>query len=398
VSFSILEMIFWRNLKMSKRLTHEEFVSRVMSVHKGYIVRGQYINCNNKVQIECDKGHIWDANPKPLWNGVRCPFCTGQRAIVGETDLWTVRPDIAKLLKNPNEGYQYCRSSHHKTVFVCPDCMNENTKRIDDVCRCGFSCSFCSDGVSFPNKFGRAFLQQLPIENHICEYQPNWAIPYRYDNYFMYNGNEYILEMDGAFHYKEVDCHDRTLEQLQEIDRMKTHMAIIHGIHVVRIECIKTNCDYIKKNILLSELSDIFDLSDIDWRLCDAKAQNNLIKEACEVYMSGIHDLYGIAKMLHIHRETAYRYLKKGTQFGWCNYNPNQAKELARQKSSKRVEIVDDNGHTLAIFDSLRSCEREMKNMYDIIVFSRNIARSCKTHRPYKGFNFRFASETQQND
>ena len=320
---------------MSKKLTHEEFVDRIKEVHKGYTVLGQYIDRDHKVSVECDKGHVWDANPRPLWSGTGCPYCAGQRAIVGETDLWTLRPDIAKLLKNPDEGYQCCCGSHRKTTFICPDCMSENIKCVGDVCSYGFACSFCSDGVSFPNKFGRAFLQQLPIENYICEYHPDWASPYKYDNYFMYCGNEYILEMDGAFHYKEVSGFDKTLDQVREIDRIKTEMATNRGIYVIRIECINTTCDYIKHNILLSELGKIFDLSDIDWALCDTKAQKNLTKEACDLYMSGLSDLREIANILHIHHETVRKYLKKGAIFSWCNYNPDQVRKAMREKNSQ---------------------------------------------------------------
>lgn len=382
---------------MSKKITHDEFVDRVEAAHNGYTVLGQYIDRNHKVSIECDKGHIWDANPRPLWNGTGCPYCAGQRAIVGETDLWTLRPDVAKLLKNPDDGYQYCCNSYRKTTFICPDCMSENLKRVGDVCTYGFACSFCSDGVSFPNKFGCAFLQQLPIENHIREYHPDWASPYKYDNYFTYCGNEYILEMDGALHYKEVSGFGRTLEQVREIDRIKTDMATNHGIRVIRIECINATCDYIRRNILLSELGGIFDLSDIDWALCDAKAQKNLIKEACDLYMSGLSNLREIANILRIHHDTVRKYLKNGARFGWCNYNPDQVRKAMRDKTAKQVMVVDKDGNVLDTFDSLASCARAMKNIYGTTIYAKYIVQSCKTHKPHKGFNFRFANEIIQN-
>ena len=41
------------------------------------------------------------------------------------------------------------------------------------------------------------------MENFIAEYSPYWAGRKRYDNYFEYNGQAYILEMDGAWHYKD---------------------------------------------------------------------------------------------------------------------------------------------------------------------------------------------------
>lgn len=382
---------------MGKKLTNEEFIRRVKNVHEGYIVRGQYVDRDHKVTIECDKGHIWDANPKPLWNGTGCPYCAGLRIWVGETDLWTVRPDIAKLLKNPSDGYECGRGTHRKAIFICPECGRESLKGVSDVCTYGFSCPFCSDGISFPNKFGRAFLDQLPVVNLLCEYQPNWAKPYRYDNYFEYSGKQYILEMDGEQHYIDKSHFDKTLYERQQIDVIKTNLAIQHGIQLIRIDCMNSEYEYIKNSILQSELIEIFDLSDIDWEMCYQNSQKNKVKEACNLYMSGIHSTMIIAERIHVCRHTVLDYLKRGKTFGWCDYDTNKSTRVNGGKWKQQVALVDECNTVIRMFESITSCVTYMKSTYDIIIYKNAVSDACKTHKPYKGFNFRFANETTQN-
>ena len=49
-----------------------------------------------KVWWRCDKGHEWEAAVcnRTLYN-TKCPYCSGKYAIKGETDLETLRPDLA---------------------------------------------------------------------------------------------------------------------------------------------------------------------------------------------------------------------------------------------------------------------------------------------------------------
>jgi len=44
----------------------------------------------------CERGHCWQAPPSTLIQGSGCPYCAGKKALVGETDLETLRPDLAK--------------------------------------------------------------------------------------------------------------------------------------------------------------------------------------------------------------------------------------------------------------------------------------------------------------
>lgn len=303
-----------------KKWSNEEFVIKLSALNNGIIALGEYKAAKEKMKFSCDKGHVWETTPQAVINGHGCPYCTGKKAWIGESDLWTTHPDIAKTLKNPQDGYKYSNGSGKIVEFVCPLCGHVRMKRIRDVCKQGLSCPICSDGVSYPNKFSRAFLLQLQINDFECEYQPSWAKPYFYDNYFEYNGSKYILEMDGGFHFIERPIFGTTLEERQRVDSIKTSLAQRNGINVIRIECLQSECNYIRNNILNSELNQIFDLSKIDWELCDQNAQKNLVKEACNLYCDELYSINEIADILKIKNSTVIKYLKSGTKFGWCNY------------------------------------------------------------------------------
>jgi hypothetical protein len=195
--------------------------------------------------------------------------------------------------------------------------------------------------------------------------------------------------MDGALYTKEQTFSRTTIEQIQEADRIKDELASRHNIHMIRIDCVNSDMEYIKSNILNSEFNGVFDLSNVDWDLCDQKGQKNILREACDLYMSKYYSLSEIGKLLHVHPATVSIYLKKGSQFGWCDYIPQREKPII---------AIDDNGLIIHSFVSISECCREMEMLYTIPFYSTGIRNACKTHKPYKGFNFRFANETQQND
>lgn len=98
-------------MKNNQRLTQEEFVNRVNALNKGFRVKGKYVNSKEPVEIECQFGHIWSPSPSNLMRGSGCIYCSGKKAIVGETDLWTTHPNVAAILKNPDDGHRYTQCS-----------------------------------------------------------------------------------------------------------------------------------------------------------------------------------------------------------------------------------------------------------------------------------------------
>lgn len=79
---------------------------------------------HKKVWWVCENGHEWEALVVAVvLDGCGCPYCAGKRAIPGETDLVTMRPDIMKEWDagknahiNPGE---ILPSSHEKVWWKC---------------------------------------------------------------------------------------------------------------------------------------------------------------------------------------------------------------------------------------------------------------------------------------
>lgn len=378
-------------------ISQEEFLDRLSLVSNNIKAIDQYIGMTKKIRFQCGKGHIWSAEPHNVLRDSGCPFCTNKAVLIGYNDMWTTKPDIAKLLKNPEDGYKYTKSSHSYTYFICPKCGESLYLKINDVCNRGVCCNVCSDGISYPNKFARMFFKQLPVKNYDYEYHPDWACSYFYDNYFEYNNMKYIVEMDGGLHYREGFCFDKTLEERQNIDNIKDNLAINNNINIIRIDCKKSDRDYIKNNILLSELNNIFDLSNIDWNLCDNIAQSSFVKRACDLYSSGMKNFKDIANILGVDRTTVHRYIKNGTMLGWCNYDPDLARKESGYSRAISIILINDDGNIIYQFKSIRDCVVEIHNLYNMFLNRNRIKLACDTHKPYCGFNFRYANEAIQN-
>jgi len=71
----------------------------------------------------CAKGHEWQVAPSALIQGSGCPYCAGKKAIPGETDLVTLRPDLAAQWDRERNGKlspeQVSPGSTKKVWWLC---------------------------------------------------------------------------------------------------------------------------------------------------------------------------------------------------------------------------------------------------------------------------------------
>ena len=207
---------------------------------------------------------------------------------------------------------------------------------------------------------------------------------YRYDAYFTYENRKYIIEMDGAFHYKETWFG--SLEKTKHSDKEKDSLAIKNGIKLIRINCIRSIPEHIKNSILESELSYIFELENIDWNLCEEFAANNLTKEICNYYNCNGNNVTDVMKEFCMCRGTIIKYLKLGNNLNWCNYNPNI---IVKQK----IDVIDKYGYKLYTFNNICECKRFMDKKYNDKFNRDKISKVCKKEiNSYKGFVFKYAS------
>ena len=256
---------------------------------------------------------------------VCCPVCdknlvTRHGVVKGINDLWTTNPEVASILKNPDDGYLYTNGSNERVLFVCPTCGNIKLKTIAQVVRYGWFCDACSDGCTYPNKF----MANLLLFNKI-KYDSEYIIPkyqYRYDFHFIVNNQHYLIEMDGGLNHGCVDLPDLSIEEQIANDSNKDYLAEKFGYKLIRIDCIykdlKYRFEYIKDHIIKSDLRYLLsDLSDETMSKCNNKASNtNYIMEIANAWNDSIYSLDELSKMFNVCKTTIRNRLKTALEIG----------------------------------------------------------------------------------
>lgn len=186
-------------------------------------------------------------------------------------------------------------------------------------------------------------------------------------------------------------------EESEYIDTTKDKLAKENGYDVIRINCEKSELEFIKRNILDSKLSELFDLSKSDWLKAEEFALSNRVKEACDLWNSGVESTKEIGDIMKLSRVTTCKYLKRGQLLNWCNYNPKEeahkALKFINSHNKKEVEIFKDT-ISLGVFQSVAELVRESKNLFGIELNSKGISRVCIGGRKHhRGFSFHYTEE-----
>jgi flagellar biosynthesis GTPase FlhF len=374
----------------TKKKTHEEFIQEIKDKYgNDYEVLGEYVSNDKKVLIRHNSDkcnyHEWKTLPNNLLKGHGCPVCGGREAKLGINTIWDTDRWMCNLGVSEEDAKKYSRGSSRKITVTCPDCGRK--KKIEPHAILQHKTIFCScgDGKSYPEKFIMNFLEQLGLEFE-TEYKPQWIDNKRYD--FHIKDNSCIIETHGEQHYKQTSRRgerSRTLEEEQENDKYKREMALKNGIkYYVELDCRESNMEWIKKSIINSELNKLFDLSNIDWTSCEEFANKNIVKEVCDYWNHKREDetTSDLMRRFVLARITIIRYLKKGTELGWCEYNPKE--------HYKKVEVFKDN-KSLGIFSSCAELERQSEKLFGIKLLNQSISDVCNSKKSqYKGFTFKY--------
>lgn len=147
----------------------------------------------------CSRGHEWRTKIYHRTDGNGCPYCSGQQAIVGETDLGTKNPVLAADWNNVKNGElmpQNVTAHSHKKVWWKCSCGHEWCASVGDR-SAGRGCPICSgrqlmEGVNdfatifpelaaewyFPKNNGKYSKEYAPHSNKyaywICEHGHIW--------------------------------------------------------------------------------------------------------------------------------------------------------------------------------------------------------------------------------
>lgn len=277
----------------------------------------------DSIAYECDIHHCtWNGKlGSVLYKKYCCPECAKEERVktsLSKYNLFNTRPDVACLLENPNDAINCSEHCKSKKWFICPNCGNRLYKSVTSVTTFGLACNICSDGFSYPNKVMYAVLNELEVDFE-AEYSPKWISPKRYDFYFEHDSSSYIIEMDGSLGHGKRSFNGDNSKRDLDTDRYKDSLAREHNIEVIRIDADYSDIEYLRHQICCSALSQLFDLSSIDWREYDLKSQNNLLLSICKDYCSTpFISRYSLMQKYKVSKNTVKRYLRKGYMLGLC--------------------------------------------------------------------------------
>ena len=273
-------------------------------------------------------GFEWVITQYHLLDKHGCTICGGKTVEIGINDTMTTNPKLASMLVDQNEGYLYSQNSHHKTDWKCLECgFIIKNKSFKDINQDGLRCPRCNDGFPYGEKFITALLNQLNI-NFCNRYYFDW-LNKEYDIYIP--DKKCIIEVHGMQHYEDIHfggVKRRTFCEESENDKLKYETAIKNGIQkYIIIDARYSNLNWIKKSVLKSELNFIYDLSKINWEICQSYAVKSLVKTACNLWNNNPdYTIKDIREKLKKSDSTIRDWLKKGASLGWCDYYPGSRK------------------------------------------------------------------------
>lgn len=321
---------------MKKILTQEKFENKVYEKFgNSYTVIGQYCGCHNRVKIRCNKcGNEWDIDPKFLFSDrfVGCKCEQNGNTKSNETFLNQLSNLSSQCI--PLEEYKGQDTEIRFKCLVCGEVFTQTPKKfLNQLKTSNKPCPRCGETVSFPEKFFYSFLKQLNCD-FVYQYNRSnggdWCKNYLYDFYIP--SEKLIIETHGLQHYRQTTFGN--IDEIQENDQNKMELAIRNNVNYIVIDCRRSSGEYIKNNIVRSDLSQIFDLSNIDWGLCNSYASKPIFDTVCDIYRLNNYSYSDIAEQVPISPETVGKYIRSAIQLGLL-----EKKDWRTDKHKKGIKI-----------------------------------------------------------
>lgn len=331
--------------KQHSAISLDVIQERLDRYHTGYkCLSTEYIKSDLPLMIMCNKGHKYEASLDNITQGSGCPYCNNQKVLIGYNDLNTTNPEISKYLVNKNDGEKCTYGSNTILDFKCPNCGKIISKYPSLLLsKSGkFVCS-CSDGISYPEKYFESFFKQLGVEYiyQLSKKHFEWCDKYRYDFYLPSTNT--IIEVHGLQHYKNCNWAD-SLFVIQENDKIKKELAIKNGVNYIVVDARNSTSKYISNNIIKSQLSQMFDLSKVDFNLCNIYANNSKVKQVIDLWNSGINNAVEIGNKVGLVSNTVLRYLDNGAESGLCDFDREVYRKIVNHGAKRvRVKCIETN-------------------------------------------------------
>ena len=159
---------------------------------------------------------------------------------------------------------------------------------------------------------------------------------------------------------------------------------------MIRIDCNykkqEDAFEYIKNNILNSDVNKILNLSNVNWIKVQSQIETSNVIKACWLFNNNTKCMKEIAKILDVHPTTVSRYLKRGNDIGLCNYNSSKRYRndygIKTMRKVKRYELKTRKEN---IYDSVSEASKKSN------VHRSSISRCCNGKvKCVKGYIFSY--------
>ena len=136
---NILTSVPSKKEKLPLSVTHPELAKEAVGWDPAFLTAG-----SSKIRSwKCKLGHTWEASiAKRALRSQGCPFCSGQRLLVGFNDLSTTHPEVAKEANgwNPKE---FGKGNKNSKPWICPIGHNYEST-IDGRTNMNAGCPVCN--------------------------------------------------------------------------------------------------------------------------------------------------------------------------------------------------------------------------------------------------------------
>ena len=327
-------------------ITQEEFNERFNDIaEEEYTPLDNYVNARQNMRIRHNVcGTIFSRNVSTIFSkGCKCPKCNPSSAVylvVGVNDIHTTNPEMESLLKYPEDAYKHTQYSNDEVWFVCPFCGNELLKKCSSVVANGLCCPRCNTNYSYGERFVSNLLTELNVD-YDYQFAPSWIKPYLYDFHFFHNEKEYIIEVDGGWHFENNNKSPISLDEVIERDKLKQQEAEKRGIEVIRLDYNYRSCDskslHIMNSIKESKLAHIFDLSKVDFEKVVNISSKSMIRIVADLWNSYEEKAsQKIMEQLNIKNDNKVRkWLYLASELGMINETPDEIKKINRKYAIK---------------------------------------------------------------
>lgn len=320
------------------------------------------------------------------------------------------KSNIIKTIKKSCLIVDKFKTKESKKHYICEclDCGIRKEVTEEYLIYKGFTCSYCSDKISYPEKIILLLLKSIGIKydyQKMFDWSKKVSCPYDkkptnkiYDFYIP--SLDIIIEVNGELHYQESKwSNSRPLSYVKENDKYKRYLANKNNIkEYIVIDCSISDLEYIKENILKSELNKIFDLSSIDWNEINSMSYGSLMKDCSDLWNSGVKSAQSIADKTGLSKATVITYLKRLAKLKLNDYDPKNelrnGARLTQEKNKKELICLNDRNKFKSIVDCI-SFYKELGIDFTQARIS-DVCRGKRNH--HKGYQFKYVENLTEEE